>query len=73
MQSNLEASPANSFSEGTLFDLVPCNVNAILIDENRLSDVSVGYESEKHCPLSTLYYFSTYSQKKKTEENLDWR
>lgn len=28
-------SPENSFSERTLFDFVPCNVNAILIDENR--------------------------------------
>lgn len=43
MQSNLTASPANSFSGRTLFDFVPCNVNAILIDENRrrrLTDVS---------------------------------
>lgn len=35
MQSNLTAPPANSFSERTLFDFVPCNVNAILIDESR--------------------------------------
>lgn len=44
MQSNLAASPANSFSERTLFDFVPCNANAILIDEKtcpRLSDVSL--------------------------------
>ncbi len=44
MQSNLAGSPANSFSERTLFDFVPCNVNAILIDENsrrRLTDVSL--------------------------------
>lgn len=43
MQSNLAASPANSSRERTLFDFVPCNVSAILIDENsrgRLRDVS---------------------------------
>lgn len=44
MPSNLAASHANSFGERTLFDFVPCSVNAILIDENRrlrLRDVSL--------------------------------
>lgn len=44
MRSNLAASPANRFSERTLFDFVPCNTDAVLIDEESrrgLSDVSL--------------------------------
>lgn len=59
MQSNLTAPPANSFSERTLFDFVPCNVNAIPIDESRRrgpADVSPLGVSDKQAVWSPYMF-----------------